>query len=388
MKYFAGIVLTLFLPLATHAAPATLPTFFGGSSILVSTSSPANVYASGFSVTVTSATKGDVSVLAGSGTVAGPVGEDALILGGSASLQAPVTGDARLIGGTVNIGDMVSGDVVALGGSVTDTGGSGRAVFIVGGEVSLVGGASGPVTIYGNNVALGGTFANDVRVIAGGRVTLKEGTVIKGMLSYESPEQALIPDSALVGGGIHYTGASYLPTSEQSRALLFASVGVFLFVRFLASIILAGLVAGLFPRLANDVASRAFDRRFRSVLLTTLLGFAILVATPVLLFLLALTFVGLGIAFLIAAAYVLLGLLAFVFSGIVVGNFIARKLLKRSSTLWHDGAIGMLVLSVFGLIPYLGTFVSFVIMMFAEGALAVLFFQTAFQKAPEEDVLL
>ncbi len=82
-------------------------------------------------------------------------------------------------------------------------------MFVVGAEVTLANGAKGPVTIYANNVALGGTFMGDVNVAAAGHVALAEGTVIHGALKYQSPEEASVPTSAQVVGGVTYRCLAY-----------------------------------------------------------------------------------------------------------------------------------------------------------------------------------
>lgn len=379
--------LALLVPGSVFAAGMATSTLVIERSPLVARPSLGNAYIAGATVAVTAPTGGDLSVAGGSVVVTGPVTRDALLAGGSISLEAPVSGNARLLGGTISITDAVSGDLVAIGASVSDEVGGARDVLIAAVHAALMGGAKGPVSIYANDVSLAGNFAGDVTIIASGRILLAENTVIHGVLSYESPEEAGIPASATITDGVQYRGPSYLPSSGQAHALVLASFGVFLFVRFLASIILAGLMSGLFPELSDKVSRRALKRTVRSMLLTLLLGFAILIATPVLLLLLALTFVGLGIVFLVGAAYVLLCILAFVFGGILVGALLRRYVAKRDTVRWHDGALGMFVLLLVSLVPVLGVLVLSVVTAFAAGALVNIFYYFAFPKRTETVLL-
>lgn len=382
-------LLSLLVPQQAFAAPAPVATstFVAKQSIFVVKPSTGNLYALGATVAVTTPTAGDLSVTAGSIVVTAPVLGDALLAGGSVSLRAPVGGDVRSLGGSVSIESTVGGDLVLFGASIMDTGGGARSVHAVGANVTIGNGAKGPVVIYANHAALAGLFEGDVRVVAGGRVSLAASTTITGTLFYESPEQARIPTSAHIAGGVQYRGPSYLPSSEQAHALILAGFGVFLFIRFLAAIILAGLIAGLFPQFTRAVAQRAFRDNVRSHLLTLLLGFAILVATPVLIFLLALTFVGIGIAVLASALYVLLGILSFITAGILLGSFLMRRLTKRETILWRDGAFGMLVFSFVGLVPGLGMFLTSLLIAFAAGTLVVLFFHAAFPKDSDANLV-
>ena len=374
----------LFIALALFALPlsaaASTPFFIGGDRVLVATSTPANVYAGGGTVTVTTPVKGDLTVIGGSLAIDASVAGDALLVGGSLQLAAPTAGDARFFGGSISITEPVGGDVVAVGGSVTATGGGEGSLFVIAGEVSILSGAGGSVTVYGNTVSLGGTYLGDVEVVATGRVTLLPGAVSGGAFNYQAPQEAIIHESAIIEGGVHYTGASYLPTAEEARAIAFASFGVFLFVKILGALILAGLFAGLFPSFADHVVTRTRNSSIRRVFLTGLLGFGVLVATPALFVLLALTFVGLGLALLLGLAYLLLVPLAFIYAAIICGAYLALFLFKREELRWSDAVFGMLVLYLVWSFPGIGWLLVSLLTMYTLGTLVLLAYRFAFPK--------
>ncbi len=385
-RTLALFALSLLLPAAALAAPASA--FYGSRSVLVASSSPANAYAGGATVAVIAPVAGDLSAAGGSVTLAAPVAGDALLVGGSIAERAPVRGDLRIFGGRLTVSEPAGGDLVAIGFSVHDAAPSGGSTFVAGADASVLGGADGPVTIYGDTVSIGGNFAGNVTVVAGTRLSVASSTIIAGTLTYQAPEAAAIPESAVVKGGVHFTSASFMPSTGASRALALVSIGIFLLARILGSLILAGLLAGLFPRLAEAIAERAWAGSTRSVLLTMLLGFAALVATPILLVLLALTFIGIGIAFLLGIAYALLLLLGFMYAGILVGSLIALRFEQRTHALWRDGVLGMLILSLIGLVPFVGMGIVFLFMLFSAGSLLLLFFQLAFPHENETADLL
>ncbi len=378
MRHILLILLALFiLPTSSYAAPAPA-SFSAARSVLVASSSPGNAYAAGISVVRTANVAGDLSAFGGSIITAAPVSGDELLLAGSIYSRARVGGDFRAVGGSITIEESVQGDLVAFGFSVRDSGRAGGSVLVVAANASLTNGAAGPVTIYGNTISLAGDFASDVSIVASGRITLSASTTIKGSLSYESPEPAIIPASAILLGGIEYTNASYLPDVGTSRILAVMSIGLFLFVRVLGALILAGLLAGLFPRLAETVVERATSARPHRILLTILLGFAVCIVTPVLFLLLALTFVGVGLALLLLIAYAFIMLLSLIYAGILLGSLLARRYAHRDSVLWHDGVLGMLALSLLALVPYVGPFIILFFTTFSAGALLLIFFRFAF----------
>lgn len=371
------VSLSLLLPASALAASAPA-SFSAARSLLAASSSPGNAYVAGASVVLTAPVTGDFSALGGSIVTAANVKGDELLVAGSINSRARVMGDLRALGGSIFIEEPIAGDLLALGVSVDDSARVAGSVFIVAANATVSNGAAGPVTIYGNNVALAGDFLGNVDVIASGRVTLAENTTIHGKFSYQSPELATLPASVTTLGGLEYTNASYLPDAGTSRTLAIVSIGFFLFARIFGALILTGLLAGLFPKLAEAVVERAHAERLRSVLLTMLLGFAILVASPVLIVLLALTFVGIGLAFLLLILYALLSLFAFLYAGILLGSVLARRLRGRETVLWRDGVIGMLALSLISLVPTIGPLTVLLFTIFTAGALLLIFFNFAF----------
>ncbi len=375
-------ILLLALPLGAFAA--TVPVTgasaatYTGRSVIFATSSPGNAYLGGASVIVTAPITGDLSALGGTLTVAAPVTGDALLLGGSADIRAPITGDLRIFAGTITIEEPVAGDLAALGFSVKESALVHGSVLIAAARAALTGGAGGPVTMYGNSITLGGDFAGDVEVVAADHLTLLPGTTIDGSLTYQAPLPATIPDSVHVAGEIAYTQASYLPGADVSRALAIASIGIFLVVRIFAMLVLAGLLTGLFPRLADTVIDEGYGRSVRHTLLTVLLGFAAFVATPILILLLALTFIGLMLAALLFITYALLVFLSIMYAGITFGGAVARRFFERDSVLWRDGVLGTLALSLVALVPVVGLLIVIALASFAAGALLQIFFRFAF----------
>lgn len=372
-------IATLFLLLPAGAFAASVPASFGAErSLLIASTSAGNAYVAGFSVVLTAPVLSDFSVLGGSVVTAAPITGDGLFIGGSVNSRAAIGGDLRAVGGSIDVAEPVAGDLAAFGFSVRDTGRVRGNVFIIAANAAVLNGASGPVTIYGNDVSLDGEFADNVEVIASGRLTLAASTTIRGTLSYQAPDTADIPSSARIIGGVKYTSVSYLPSSDTSHILELMSIGLFLFVRIFGALLLAGLLAGLFPKLAQQVVDSAYTGRPRDWLLTTLLGFAILVATPILLLLLLLTFVGVGLALLLFLLYALIVLLAFVYAGILLGGACVRRFRRREVVLWRDGVLGMLALSLIALVPFVGPLILLLLTTFSAGALLSIFFRYAF----------
>lgn len=377
------IFLAIVVLLPTSICFARTPASFSAAESVFATSSIAgNAYALGATIVSTASIQGDFSAFGGSIITAAPIGGDAVLGAGSIRIRTTIDGDVRAAGGTITIDEPIGGDLVAFGYALTDEGRIGGDVFIAGVNTTVARGAAGSVTIYANNVSIGGTIGGDVRIVAGGRVALSPDTVIHGKLSYEAPEHAIIPPQAVIEGGVNYTSASYLPNIGTSRIIDLINMGFFLLVRILGALLLVGLIAGLFPRFAYRVVERAYSGRVRNWLLTLLLGFAIVVATPILIVLLLLTFVGIGLALLLLFLYALVVGLGLLYAGILLGSVLARRYEHRDRIIWRDGVIGMLILSFITLIPFVGTPLMFLLATYEVGVLLQIFFAFAF---PHED---
>lgn len=365
--------LSLLIPQLTFAAS------FPGTAVMdFSPASSTNVYLAGGDVRVSTTTSADLSVLAASLTVSAPVQGDALLAGGTIDVLRPVTGDLRAIGGNVRIEDTVTGDLAAMGGVVRILG-KPKNTTIIGGTVELDGGSNGSVTVYAAGVSLTGTFTGDVQIYASDHVTLTEGTVIHGSLKYNAPQQADIPANAVVDKGVQYTGSSsFLPTNKEAQTFAAAGAGVFFVVSVIAALLVAGLVAGLFPTFTQNVADKALTLSIRRFILMTLLGFATLVAGPVFILLLVVSFVGIGVALLLGAGYLLLLALSYVYAAVLAGSALARTFRKRQTFFWRDAVIGMLALRIIGVIPGVGSLVSMILAAAAAGTILSLAFSFAF----------
>jgi len=371
-RRLAVILLVLGL-VPTSVSAATLAS---ARTLVISEAPLENLYLVGTDITITVPLPADILALGGTLTLSAPVTGDALLGGGSVSVGRAVEGDLRAIGGQIQITGPVSGDLLLAGGSVTAST-TARDTRIIGGSVNLMG-SGGPAVVYGADVVLSGEFAGDVEVVASDRLTLAEGTHIAGALKYDAPQQAGIADSALVDGGVTYTGASsYLPTVEQAKTFALAGASVLFITRIIAVLIAAALLAGLFPAFSQRVADKALARTSGRFALLALLGFGVAFAAPVLILILLVSFVGAGLALLLGAAYVLLLMLGYLYAGILAGAALSRGLMKRTQVTWKFALLGMLVLYLIGVIPVIGSLVTFVLFLVATGAIVSITFQSA-----------
>lgn len=373
------LVVFLLLPASSHAA-----TVITGQKVSVASSTPGNFYTFGETVNINTPLTADLTSAAGTLNITSPVGGDVLLAGGTVGIQESIAGDARILGGRVSVRNNIGGDLFVGGGYVTVSGKS-NYLYIVGNTVEVTNGSNGTTTIYGVDVSLAGEFKGDVEVVASDKVTIAEGTIIHGSLKYDAPQKADIPDSAQISNGVQYIGsAPFVPTPKQAHTFAVAGHWIFFLVRIIAALITVGVVVGFFPLLTDRVVSSTIQRSFERFMLLMLLGFAAFVAVPVIMLLLVLSFVGIGPALLLGAAYLLFILLAYVFAAALAGSALMWGIRKRTEISWREALLGVLVLEVIGIIPVLGFVVKLVLAAVAGGALLTLFYRFAFRRPDQE----
>lgn len=378
-RILAVILLGVFvLPLGVSAA-----TFATDRTVVISETPEDNLYLAGTDITVAAPLTGDVLALGGTLSLRAPITQDALLVGGTVVVSGDVGGDLRAVGAQVVVTGDVTGDLTLAGGTVTASS-TALDTRIIGGSVRVTGGGARTV-LYGADVHLSGTFTGDVEVVASDSLTLAEGTLIEGSLRYDAPQEVIVPPSASVLDGITYTGSSsYLPTVEQAKTFAIAGASVFLVVRILSLVIAAALLAGIFPVFTQKVSDRVLSRSPGRFALLALLGFAVVFATPVLMFILLVSFVGMSVAFLLLSAYLLLLMLAYLYAGIVAGAALGQGLFKRERVTWKFAVLGMLGLYLVGTVPVIGGLIVSVLFLAATGAIVAIAHRAVFGRLPED----
>jgi hypothetical protein len=376
----------LLLPLAAGAAtyPYTSTSTTASSSIATPTPvlPSTNTYLADSRVIITNALSGDLITAGGTVQVLSRVAGDILAAAGTLSITNGAGGDVRVAGGKVLVQGPITGEVAAAGGTVRIQGDA-RSIYAAGGSVDVVGSSTGEVTIYGANIFLSGTYQGNVSVIASNRLTLGEGTYIRGQLRYSAPEELVIPDNTRIDGGTQYTGAyAYVPTTEKAHQYALIGGVLFFAVRVLAGVIVAGLIVGLFPVLVSRICAIALTDDTRRILKNMGIGLVVAIGTPLLSLFLLVSFVGAELALLLIVAYVLLALVAYAFTGVLAGALLRQTVFYRlqggvREFVWQDAVVGTVLIHMVGLIPILGTPIVFLFAVCAAGAICIYLYRSA-----------
>ncbi len=331
-------VLTAGLALAgTVAATNNNDSMKGNKTLKETETVDGSYYAAGGTVTVAGTVKGDVYCAGQNIIVSGTVEGDVICAGMTVKVSGTVGGDVRLAGQFVTL-DGTVGKSASLFGSVVDVTKSSK----IGQDL----------TGAGETLNLDGTVARDA-VLAGTEVTLL-GAV--GRNSEINAQSLTVSDKASVAGNVRYTGPTegsiaegsvkgeveYIKkTNDESNGGSWLASVLYM---TLALLFLSLILVLAMPQVLNNMAVIG-QKRLGMVIAS---GLLLLVATPFVAVLTAITVIGIPLAIILMLVWVVLLLV----SGPVTAFYLGRLLLRKySNNAIASMMAGALVLVILLMIP-------------------------------------
>lgn len=331
------------------------PDYFGAGGMLNLTEPVAgDAFLAGGQVSIASEVRGDLVVAGGEVSVGGSVGDDLYAAGGDVQLDAMVNGNARVAGGDVAVGPAT----VVVG-----------AVSLTGGRIDFSGNSHGYLQASGASVRLNGQVQGDAEVRAED-LWIGPDTQIAGRLIYHGPTAPVVPEGAMIAGGVEFHEAGPRDYLHEDRGPVEKTVHWAGSVLWFVGVFVA---ATLFLLLFPGFATRAAEAIGREPLRVLGLGLAVLVCVPFMVVLLLITVIGIPLALVTIPLYLLLLFLGWVTAALFVGErglAVARA--GQQVTLgWRLFALllALVALWVLGQVPFLGGFIELLALVAGIGAL-------------------
>ena len=310
-----------------------------------------DLYLAGRTVEVAARVEGDLVAAGQRVSVTRPVAEDVIAAGEVVTLTGPVADDVRAAGRLVTLAGDVGDHIAVAGETVTLSSGAatGGYAWLAGRLVQVLGDVGGELKAAGQEVVVGGTVAEDATLMAR-RIRILETAHIHGRLAYRSPDEPEIADGAVIDGEIHRMP---MPDAEKAAPRI-AGAAVATGIVFGLGLFVGAAYLAAFPAVAADAASKASRQPWTALGL----GLAVLLGVPFAAMVLAMTVVGLLLAFAILAVYAVLLLAGYVNAV----AWLAREALRRWRGLEAPGrgalllvfALALVALLVVQLVPVLG----------------------------------
>ena len=334
------------------------------------TASAQNVYLVGGTVNVSNPVNGDAMIGGGTVVVSGNIEKDVFVVGGNISILGGSAEDLRVVGGNITVGKKINGEAMIAGGQIiitSDTQIKGDS-YIAGGTVNFSGTEDGNLVLAGGDIRVDGTVNGNLKIKGAEKVTFGSQAVVKGMIEYSAPNEAVIETGAQLSNAPVFKKVEGMrKTSKGTPAGLFAFLGVMYFLKLLA--VLAA-VYGIWYWFKKDAVS-AIEETHSHFWKVLLHGFAVLILVPIAAVILLITVIGWIPAMVLLAGYGAFLVLATPVS-IIIATSLLMKMFKKNHTsfTWYQIIFGLLALKLIALVPIVGWVVCFAIYLTALGTTA------------------
>lgn len=356
-----GLILLLLFSIMTTAQAAV---FTSGESVNIPASRTIqdDLAAVGGNVLIYGRVNGDVMAAGGRVNTEGAISNNLDVAGGNLLITSPVGHSLRAAGGNITLGSKVNANAFIMGGSIqlTDKASVGRDLSVAGGDIEIGSPITRNLTASGGQIRLSNSVGGDARIQAD-RLKLLPGAVIRGNLILTSPNKPEINRGARIMGHTVYQAPKRAAHPRRS-----AFPGWFF--QFLM-LLVTGLV--LYAALPGGMLSAAdLVWNWPMSLLTGFLG---LIIIPAAAFILLITLIGMPLGFILLFFYLFLLMVG----TSVVGLEIGRRILGAFHNLklnefWFiflAWVIGLVLLLLVFLIPFLGGLLRFLALLIGFGAL-------------------
>jgi len=329
-----------------------------------------DIYIVGGSVDLTGDVGGDAVLAGGEVAILGKISDDVNAAGGSLNITGDVGDDLRLAGGEVSIASNVSDDLVVAGGFVKVLSGTrvGGDAVIAAGAVVMNGTIVGDLTTFAEEVTINGPINGDVTLKFSKTVELGKDATIAGNLTYSADEELVVPEGVVIGGEIV---RSELTAPDLKKDKFKDFLGFLLFAKFLVMLVTGLLFVLIFKRLSTRIGVGAVKDFWKNALI----GFIILIVTPIIGILLLIAVFGSYITLLLALLYIFLLAVAKVYSGIVVGALLSKWIKKEIIVDWKWAITGIIVAQLVMVVPIFGPLAVFIACMAGFGTIGTILYK-------------
>lgn len=346
-------IASLSIAAAAAAAPGGSDRFAAGAGVTERAPVSGDLFAAGGSVDVDTTIDGDAVLAGGTVRLAGEVGHSVYAAGGRLSLLGRVANNARLAGGQVLLEP-----TTRIDGNLT----------VTGGRIELRGNAGGSVGVAGGEVLIDATIRGDVDVAAGS-IALGPDARIGGSLRYRGTETLQRDPTAQVAGAVERLGPDPSQLRDR-RPMRWIATGLAV-LWTIGLTLLAAIIVALLPGVSASVSRMLHTRPG----LALLLGFAVLVCTPIAVVLSFVTVIGIPLGLFALLVYLMLLPLAWIASAIGIGDwFVARLPGSGPDAIARRvvaTAIAVVLLAFLTRVPWVGGWIAFIVLIAGLGALAL-----------------
>jgi len=338
--------------------------YIAGSNVKIEVDILKDLNVAGNNVFINGDVLGDLHVAGKNVVIRGDVKQDLMILSGSVELHGSIGGDILVFGGKVNIFEdaIISGDSIIMGGELIHNGNLTGNLNTITGNVNLNGYVGGNSVLTTQSLFVGGFF----------------DTPDDSSVSYFSPKEAEITEG--IESNFSYNRTKEWRESRLVQSNLSSFFGFLSILRFITTLVMIYLIMQLFKPFTRTVVNFG-DKKWITALV---IGLIVTIAIPAISILLMVSLIGLPFGIILLTVFSIVFMIRVAVASMIVGGWL-RELYEKKRSIDHKysnfffSIIGLILLSLIKLIPYVGETVYIVIYLIAIGAVMHYLYKTVFK---------
>lgn len=373
-RIFMGVVALLAAISVTFltSAPVLAADLRSGDTITVASGEVVedDLYIAAESIVIDGTINGDLWAVGRIVTVNGAVNGSIVAVAETINVNGDVAHAARLAGETLNIRGDVGGDLIAFcsAANIASTAEIGGDLLVGAGNVRIDGLIGGDVKGGGGEVTIAGEVHGDVELEVDD-LTIASTANIEGDVIYTSENEANIQSGAWVGGTTTHNVPEVEEPAGAALAAGIASGVMGKVIAFLMILVVGIIIILTVPRRMASVADSVRTKPWPSLGW----GAVILFATPIAAIIVCFTVIGIPVGLIALAVYGIGIYLSQLPVALLIGRLILRRLTEVESRGLLVGALalGLVILVILRLIPFLGFWIGLATALFGLGAVVV-----------------
>ncbi len=387
IAFFAAFVLLALAPFGASAATFesgesyTLPMgevitddlFIGSERVQIDGRVEGDVFIGSSIVDITGDITGSVIIGASYVTISGAVGNDLYVGAGTVRLSGPVEDNVYIGSGVLTTKNTFSSknDVFIGSGDAQIDGQIGKNLVAGTGALDILGRVNNSAYVSSGESNSGESKRSGLRV--------SQDAQIGDNLEYQSQKEAAISSAAQIGGETVFTEAQKDGVASSKNGINFnfnSFSPIAKILSWMSGFLWLLMITLLFVAVAKEkveMLTAVYQENLGKTLgYGSLVGFLLLITTPIVLLVLIVTIIGIPFAFILGLLYGIVLILSKAITAIVIGDLVfGEKVGTRKKSLYLTASVGVLILSVATAIPFIGGVLSIVATIFGLGAIVL-----------------
>lgn len=329
-----------------------------------------NFVRAGQTVEINGDVRGDLIIAGQTIIVNGAVGGDVLAAGETVEIHGPVSGNVRVAASTVTVDAVVGKNVTIFANTATITSKAavGWSMQAFGASLDLSGVVTGNLNYYGSAATVRGNVNGNAKFVLGdqGALRLTATSKLAKDLDYHSNREAAIDTGATVSGTVRMIRPA--PHESPWRSYAGSLLSLWRLVNLFGLLVVGLVILSLLPKSTARITKRMAEQAGRSIGW----GVIVLVATPILVGLLFFTLIGFPLGLLLLALFVVVLYISQIFVGMWLGQWVLGRLApkRKFAPLWSL-IVGVVLLTILRLIPFLGWLVGLIGILWTLGSMTL-----------------